>query len=63
MPEIDFTEVGDLIAAIPGEACGGGQAEFLFRLSLQTVGRGEIVEIGTNAGRSAIALAYGQKVK
>ena len=63
MPETDFSEIRDLIEAIPGEACGGGQPEFLYRLSLQTVGWGDVVEIGTNAGRSAIALAYGQKVK
>lgn len=41
----------------------GEQPRFLFELSLGCKGTGAIVEIGSMAGRSTIALAYGQKVK
>lgn len=39
------------------------EANLLYQLSLKTAGKGEIVEIGTNMGVSAIALASGQKQK
>lgn len=39
------------------------EARFLYELSFKTKGIGEIVEVGTNMGISAIALAFGQKKK
>lgn len=63
MPAPTFKEVNDIIESIPGEVCSGTQPEFLYILSYGTKGIGEIVEIGTNVGKTAIALAYGQKVK
>jgi predicted O-methyltransferase YrrM len=41
--------------------CGGGQPVFLYRLSRGLSGSGEIVEIGTFAGKSATALAMAQR--
>jgi hypothetical protein len=58
-----FKEINHLISSIPGDVCSGRQPEFLYKLSFETKGIGEIVEIGTNVGKTAIALAYGQKVK
>ncbi|MGD2084742.1 MAG: class I SAM-dependent methyltransferase [Candidatus Aminicenantes bacterium] len=58
-----FKEINNMIESIPGEVCSGKQPEFLYRLSYGTKGSGEIVEIGTNVGKTAISLAYGQKVK
>jgi len=59
----EFKEINALIETIPGDVCSGTQPEFLYKLSFGTEGTGEIVEIGTNVGKTAIALAYGQKVK
>ena len=58
-----FKDINNIIESIPGEVCSGTQPEFLYKLSYSTEGIGEIVEIGTNVGKTAIALAYGQKVK
>ncbi len=58
-----FKDIDTIIKSIPGEVCSGTQPEFLYKLSYVTKGIGEIVEIGTNVGKTAIALAYGQKVK
>jgi hypothetical protein len=63
MTESSFSKIDEIIAAIPNDVCEGPQPEFLFNLSLRTKGIGEVVEIGTNVGKSAIALAYGQKIK
>lgn len=41
--------------------CGGTQSAFLYRLSRRLRGAGEIVEIGTYAGKSVTALAMGQR--
>lgn len=43
--------------------CGSPQPEYLFCLSHSLKNLGEIVEIGTCAGHSLVALAYGQKLK
>jgi len=61
MPELE--EVLDIIERIPTNTCGGEQPRFLFDLSFSTQGRGAVVELGSYAGRSTIALAYGQKAK
>ncbi len=61
MPELE--EVLDIIERIPTNTCGGEQPRFLFNLSFRTRECGTIVELGSHAGRSTIALAYGQKVK
>jgi len=58
-----FKDINNIIKSIPGDVCSGKQPEFLYKLSFSTKGSGEIVEIGTNVGKTAIALAYGQKVK
>jgi predicted O-methyltransferase YrrM len=58
-----FTNVAKVIDSIPQETCGGSQPEFLYELSLNTKGLGHVVEIGTNVGKSTIALAFGQKEK
>lgn len=58
-----FKDIKVIIESIPAEVCRGKQPEFLYKLSYSTEGIGEIVEIGTNVGKTAIALAYGQKVK
>ena len=58
-----FKEISEIIESIPGDVCQEPQPEFLYKLSYHTEGNGEIVEIGTNVGKTAIALAYGQKVK
>lgn len=58
-----WQEILDFIKSIPSTTCGGSQPQFLYDLSKATKGRGEIVEIGTHVGRSAIALAYAQKEK
>lgn len=63
MPAPTFKEINVIIESVPGEVCSGTQPEFLYELSYGTKGIGEIVEIGTNVGKTAIALAYGQKVK
>lgn len=63
MPAPTFKEINDMIESVPGDVCSAPQPEFLYKLSYETKGTGEIVEIGTNVGKTAIALAYGQKVK
>ncbi len=60
--ELKLNNILDIINQIPEETCGGKQPEFLFELSLKTKGIGEVVEIGTNVGKSTIALAYASKV-
>lgn len=62
MQDNKFSKIREFIESIPDEVCGGNQPEFLFNLSLKLKGKGEIVEIGTNVGKSLIALAYGQKI-
>jgi predicted O-methyltransferase YrrM len=51
------------IDAIPENMLGRNEAKFLYELSKKTKDLGDIVEIGTCAGKSTIALAYGQKDK
>lgn len=63
VPEKTLEDILKIIDAIPQRMCGGMQPRFLYELSFATQGRGEIVEIGTCAGKSTIALAYGQQVK
>lgn len=58
-----WDEVEAYIESIPQQVCGGTQLKFLYDLSLNTTGNGEIVEIGTNVGKSTIALSYAQKSK
>ncbi len=43
--------------------CGWPQPQYLFGLSFLTEGKGEIVEIGTHAGNSLMAMATAQKIK
>jgi len=59
----ELEEVFDIIEQIPTNSCGGDQPKSLFDLSFCTKGGGSIVEMGSLAGRSTIALAYGQKAK
>ena len=63
MPDASFRDIKEILESIPGDVCRGTQPEFLYNLSRGTKGTGEIVEIGTNVGKTAIALAYGQKQK
>ncbi len=63
MSEPIFSHINEIISIVHGEVCTSQQMEFLYKLSYETKGTGEIVEIGTNIGKTAIALAYGQKVK
>lgn len=49
------------IRATPGDTCSEPQVAYLYRLSRETRGEGEIVEVGTNVGRTAMGLALGQK--
>src|SRR6266446_6463307 len=58
-----FKEINDVIEAIPERTFGGAQPEFLFNLSMKLLGNGEVVEIGTNVGKSTIVLAFAQKCK
>ncbi|MHC4183903.1 MAG: class I SAM-dependent methyltransferase, partial [Planctomycetota bacterium] len=53
----------DHIDSIPENMLGHSEAKFLYELSKKTKGLGAIVEIGTCAGKSTIALAYAQKEK
>ncbi len=43
--------------------CSQLEADYLYQLSLGTKGIGEIVEVGTNVGKSTIALSFAQKEK
>ena len=63
MSEKTLQEILDFIDSIPEFMCGRNEAEFLYELSKNTKGSGAIVEIGTCAGKSTIALAYAQKEK
>jgi len=63
MPDQSLDEILSIIDGIPEQMCGGLQPRFLYELSHATQGMGAIVEIGTCAGKSTIALAYGQQVK
>ena len=56
-------EILDIIDRIPERMCSGSQPRFLYELSSDTKDLGEIVEIGTCAGKSTIALAFGQQAK
>ena len=53
----------EIIDAIPENTCGGPQPRFLYDLCLRCTGKGAIVEIGTDAGKSTIALAYAQQTR
>ncbi len=46
---------------IPERMCAPPQPRFLYDLSRRLGGRGAVVELGTHAGKSTIALAYGQR--
>lgn len=53
-----------VLAVVEGIAdgwCGGSQPLSLYRLSLGLAGLGEIVELGTHAGKSTTALAMAQQ--
>jgi predicted O-methyltransferase YrrM len=56
-------EILKIIEAIPENMCGAPQPRFLFDLSLKCKGAGAVVEIGTAAGKSTIALAYAQQTR
>lgn len=56
-------EILAIIETIPTNTCGGPQPRFLYDLSLRCTGAGAVVEIGTDAGKSTIALAYAQQVR
>lgn len=60
IPTQTLDTILETIDGIPENMCGRPQPEFLYELSRETSGR--IVEIGTCAGKSTIALAYGQHV-
>ncbi|MCL4874369.1 class I SAM-dependent methyltransferase [bacterium] len=59
--------VESLIQEIRGSVnvgmCGSPQPEYLFCLSYSLENRGAIVEIGTCAGHSLVAMSYAQKLK
>ncbi|RJP76875.1 MAG: class I SAM-dependent methyltransferase [Desulfobacteraceae bacterium] len=61
--ESKWQDILKVIHNIPSPTCGGSQPEYLYQLSLQTKGKGEIVEIGTLMGKSTIALSFAQKEK
>ncbi len=63
MSNPSFNDIAGVIESIPGETLGGDQPEFLFRLSLGQKISGSVVEIGTNVGKSAIALAFAEKCR
>jgi predicted O-methyltransferase YrrM len=56
-------EILEIIEAIPENTCGAPQPRFLYDLSLRCKGAGAVVEIGTDAGKSTIALAYAQQTR
>jgi len=58
-----WEEIARLLDSIPEETCGGNQPEFLYRLSRETTGAGDVVEIGSNVGKTTIALSFAQKEK
>ncbi|MBN1294278.1 MAG: class I SAM-dependent methyltransferase [Candidatus Latescibacteria bacterium] len=60
MVKKSLDEVLDIVDSIPEKMCGRPQPLFLYNLSKKTKGTGEIVEIGTCAGHSAIAMSYAQ---
>ncbi len=62
-PEMSFNMINDIIESIPERTFGGTQPAFLYNLLMNSNEEGEIVEIGTNVGKSTIALAYAQKRK
>lgn len=57
----DLARILDIIDTIPEAMCAAPQPRFLYELSLRSNGPGAIVEIGTCAGKSTIALAAAQK--
>lgn len=63
MSNLSLDTVLGVIGDIPERMCGHPQPFFLYELSYSLQGKGEIVEIGTCAGKSTIALAFGQKQK
>ncbi len=64
MTEIgSWKKIESYINNIPQNVCGGSQPWYLYELSLKAGATGEIVEIGTNVGKSTVALAYAQKEK
>ncbi len=60
MTDPKFEDVARIIESIPQRTFGGDQPEFLFRLSLEQKLSGAVVEIGTNVGKSTIALAFAE---
>ena len=56
-----LAEVLRVIEEIPEPMCGGMQPHVLYTMATQTKGLGAVVEIGTCAGKSAIALGYGRQ--
>ncbi|MEM7394052.1 MAG: class I SAM-dependent methyltransferase [Verrucomicrobiota bacterium] len=58
-----WQDIETLIKEIPEETCGGNQPEFVYQLSRDTTGKGEVVEIGTNVGKTTIAMSFAQKEK
>lgn len=58
-----WEDISAHIDAIPEAMCGAPQPEFLYHLSQRTTGSGALVEIGTCAGKSTIAIAFAQQQK
>lgn len=59
-----WTEIEEFLETIKEETCGGTQPRFLYELAINSREQeGEIVEIGTNVGRSAIVFGFAQKEK
>lgn len=58
-----FRRVKDVINGIPGDTMGIKDAEFLHDLCMATDGEGDVVEIGTNVGKSTIALSAALQAK
>jgi predicted O-methyltransferase YrrM len=63
MSSLPIDTVLSMIDEIPERMCGHPQPLYLYQLSRSLQGIGEVVEIGTCAGKSTVALAFGQKEK
>jgi len=53
----------NILESIPEPTIQNEEALYVYQLALATTGTGEIVEIGTNVGKTAIAMATAQKEK
>jgi predicted O-methyltransferase YrrM len=59
----NWEEINRFIDGIEERTCSSSQTEYLYRFSKRIKGEGAVVEIGTNVGKTAIAMAFAQKEK